>query len=361
MAERGKQSNQSNIVAIIALLIAICLFPVATFAEDIPEQDERGWVDFILVCNEGNSNTGGNVGNTMMVVSMNPKTGKIRLMMMTWDTFVRYEGFDQPRKLDEPFRRTGPEGTLRTFNNNFNMDIKLFMSLNYLNLASMIDSFGGVEVDVSKAEKNALNMMVASKKEDITRKADLGLLSEVGIEMLAQNYYLGEHESGPNTHLNGLQAVGYGWLQYDSVYNCCEREVEVIAALFYSVGQTIREKVYLYTDESGEPEYTEGRREINLDHMTEEDQAFLREQMDPIFKMAYHNLTETNIQDISNALVRAAYLASRQGVNVFDNLEHKVFPLEAKNEYDLVAGIKGHLVDYAANEKEMKEFLFKED
>ena len=361
MSGRAKQRYHSFFILIVVLFTAICMLPFAAFAEDIPEQNERGWVDFILVCNEGNSNTGGNVGNTMMVVSMNPKTGKIRLMMMTWDTFIRYEGFDQPRKLDEPFRRNGPEATLRTFDDNFNMDIKLFMSLNYLNLASMIDSFGGVKVNVSKAEQNALNMMVASKKEDITRKADLGLLSQVGIELLAQNYYLGEHELGPNTQLNGLQAVGYGWLQYDSVYNCCEREVEVIAALFYSVGQTIREKVYLYTDESGEPEYTDGRREINLDHMTEEDQAFLREQMDPIFQMAYHNLTETDIQNISNALVRAAYLASRQGVNVFDNLEHMVFPLEAKTEYDLVAGIKGHLVDYAANEKKMKEFLFAEE
>ena len=361
MTGKEKQSNRSTIVVIILLLTALSMLPFAAFAEDIPEQDERGWVDFVLVCNEGNSNTGGNVGNTMMVVSMNPKTGKIRLMMMTWDTFIHYEGFDQPRKLDEPYRRNGPEGTLKAFNENFNMDIKLFMSLNYLNLASMIDSFDGVKVDVSKAEQNALNMMVASKKEDITRKAELGLLSEVAVELLAQNYYLGEHELGPNTHLNGLQAVGYGWLQYDSVYNCCEREVEVIAALFYSVGQTIREKVYLYTDESDEPVYTEGKRVINLDHMTEDDQAFLREQVDPIFQMAYHNLTETDIENISNALVRAAYLASRQGVNVFDNLEHKVFPLEAKNEYDLVAGTKGHLVDYAANEKAMKEFLFAEE
>ena len=343
------------------LLIAACMFPFNAFAGSIPEQNERGWVDFILVCNEGNNNTGSNVGNTMMVVSLNPQTGKIRLMMMTWDTFIRYEGFEQPRKLDEPFRKTGPEGTVKAFNANFGMDIKLFMSLNYLNLASLIDSYGGVNIDVSKAEQNALNMMVASKKEHITSQAELGLLSQAAIELLAQEYYLGEHEFGPNTHLNGLQAVGFGWLQYDSVYNCCEREVEVIAALFSSVGKMISEKVILYTDEYGEPENMEGKKAINLDHMTEDDQAFFRKEMDPIFQMAYHNLTETDIRNISNALVRAAYLASRQGVNVFDNLEHAIFPIEAKQEYDLVAGIKGHLVDYAVNEKEMKEFLFAED
>lgn len=360
MKRRVHQVKQITIL-VTTLLIAACMLPLAALAEGIPEQDERGWVDFILLCNEGNNNTGSNVGNTMMVVSMNPQTGKIRLMMVTWDTFIQYEGFEQPRKLDEPFRRNGPEGTVKAFNSNFNMGIKLFMSLNYLNLASMIDSYGGVDIDVSKAEHNALNMMVASKKEDITNQAELGLLSQAVVEMLASEYYLGEHEYGPNTHLNGLQAVGFGWLQYDSVYNCCEREVEVIAALFSSVGKTISEKVILYNDESGEPEFANGRKAINLDHLSEEDQAFFREEMDPIFQMAYHNLTETDIQNISNALVRAAYLASRQGVNVFDNLDHKVFPLEAKQEYDLVAGIKGHVVDYDANEKKMKEFLFAED
>ena len=359
--KKRAQKLRHFVIILISLLAALCLLPLASFAEDIPEQDERGWVDFVLVCNEGNNNTGSNVGNTMMVVSMNPKTGKIRLMMMTWDTFVRYEGFEQPRKLDQPFRRNGPEGTLKVFNDNFNMDIKLFMSLNYLNLASMIDAYGGVEIDVSRAERNALNQMVASKKEEITRRAELGLLTQGAVELLASEYYLGEHEYGKSTHLNGLQAVGFGWLQYDSVYNCCEREVEVIASLFSSVGKTIGEKVILYTDESGEPEFAEGREAINLDHMTDEDQAFLREQMDPIFQMAYHNLTETDILNISNALVRAAYLASRQGVNVFNNLEYKIFPKEAKNPYDMIAGIMGHLVDYAENEKEMKEFLFAED
>lgn len=360
MKRKAHQIKQITIL-VTALLIAACMLPHDTLAEGIPEQDERGWVDFILVCNEGNNNTGSNVGNTMMVVSLNPQTGKIRLMMVTWDTFIHYEGFEQPQKLDQPFRRNGPEGTVKAFNANFNMDIKLFMSLNYLNLASMIDSYGGVDIDVSKAEHNALNMMVASKKEDITNQAELGLLSQAVVEMLASEYYLGEHEYGPNTHLNGLQAVGFGWLQYDSVYNCCEREVEVIAALFSSVGKTIGEKVILYTDESGEPEFANGRKAINLDHLSEEDQAFFREEMDPIFQMAYHNLTEEDIQNISNALVRAAYLASRQGVNVFDNLDHEVLPLEAKKEYDLVAGVKGHLVDYNANEKKMKEFLFAED
>ena len=349
---------------IIAGWTALILFFSLTFfsagAEDIPEQDERGWVDFVLVCNEGMNNSGGNSGNTMMVVSMNPKNGKIRLMMLTWDTFIKFEGYDALQKLDMPYRKKGPEETLKVFNQNFNMNIKLFMSLNYLNLASMIDAYGGVSVDVSRAERNALNEMVASKKELIIAQVNSGLLSQIIMESIADDYYLNEY--GPDTKLNGLQAVGFGWLQYDSVYNCCLREVKVIAALFSSVGKTISKKVVLYTNESGYPENLNGRRAINLDSMTQDDKDYLMTEMAPIFQMAYHNLTEEDIWNISNALVRVAYLASRQGVNIFDDtLEYKVFPLEAKKEYDIIAGAKGHKIDFDANEKGMKEFLFAEE
>ncbi len=353
-----KHYKKFIIFPMVIILISSLMFS-NTYADTIPEANERGWVDFILVCNEGMNNTGGNVGNTMMVVSMNPQTGKIRLLMFTWDTFIRYRGYDVLQRLDMPYRNNGPEETMKVFNDNFNMDIKLFMSLNYLNLASLIDAYGGVDIEISRAERNALNGMVASKKETIQQMAGSGMLSQILLEGLAEEYYLNDY--GPDTHLNGLQAVGYGWLQYDSVYNCCMREVKVIANLFSHVGSQIGEKVVLYTNESGYPDNLNSRRAINLDDMTEDDLAFLRSEMAPIFQMAYHNLSEEDIQNISNALARTAYLASRQGVNIFDSLTYKVLPLEATKEYDIVAGAKGHIVDNEANEKAIKDFLFAED
>ena len=347
------------LAVVTSVLLVMCLLiPAVSTADEIPT-DERGWVDFLLVCNEGMSNSGGNAGNTMMVISMNPDTGKIRMMMMTWDTFIRYEGYDVLQKIDMPYRNNGPEETLKVFNDNFNMDIKLFMSLNYLNLSSLIDAYDGITVNVSRAERNALNGMVASKKEAIQNQAGLGLVSQMLIDNLSDEYYLTEY--GPDTHLNGMQAVGFGWLQYDSVYNCCLREVEVIAALFKSVGQDFADKVIFYTDQSGYPEFVNARRPINLDNMTDDDIAYLRREMSPIFQMAYHNLSEEDILGISMALARTAYLASRQGANIFESLDYKVFPLEAMQEYDIVAGTKGHKIDYAKNEEAIKAFLFAEE
>lgn len=343
----------------LAFLFAFSAIPSGVCEETIPEADEHGWVTFFLICNEGMRNEGGNSGNTIMIVSMSPKTGMIKLMPFTWDTFIRYTGYDVLQKIDMPYRNNGPEETMRVFNDNFNMDIRLFMSLNYLNLASLIDAFGGVDVDIEIAERNALNGMVASKKELLLAQADLGLLSQALVEMLVSEYYLDEY--GPDTHLNGMQAVGFGWLQYDSVYNCCLRDVQVIAALFKSVGKELSQRVILYTDESGYPDIQDSRRAINLDQMTDDDLAYLRERMSPIFQMAYNNLSEENIRDISNALARTAYIASRQGVNIFSTVKYKILPLEATNPYDLVAGTKGHIINYEENEAAIKEFLFTEE
>ena len=176
--------------------------------------------------------------------------------------------------------------------------------------------------------------------------------------MMETEYHL--NEFGPDTKLNGLQAVGYGWLQYDSVYNCCEREIAIVSGLFKKISEDINEEAVFYTDKTGAPDTTDSHRAINLDNITEDDRAFLMKELSPIIQTSYNNLTKEEFMDMSIALARAAYVASREGVDIFDNIDNSVFPLEAKEPYDLVAGIEGHLIDYEKNSIQMKDFLYAE-
>ena len=64
------------------------------------------------------------------------------------------------------------------------------------------------------------------------------------------------------------------------------------------------------------------------------------------------------MDSITLALARISYLASRQGVNIMDHIQIEIFPLEVKDPYDTVGGVKGHLVDYEANTQAMTEFLY---
>ena len=58
-----------RMIRLAAILLAVCILVPATGMAIEEREDERGWIDFILVCNEGMNNSGGNAGNTMMVVS----------------------------------------------------------------------------------------------------------------------------------------------------------------------------------------------------------------------------------------------------------------------------------------------------
>ena len=350
------KKTMNILTKLTALLLLLCMLPLAATAE---EAKDDNWESFLLICNEGMNNDKGNAGNTLMVAAMEPDQGRIHLMMFTWDTFIDYEGYDVPQKLDMPYRNNGPEEAVKVFNENFGLNIKHYLSLNYLNLASLIDEYGGINVDITRAERNALNGMVASKKIRLQEQVAAGELGQAVIDMLAQEYYL--NDFGSDTHLNGLQAVGYGWLQYDSVYNCCQRDANVVAALFHSAGNFIADKVALYTNATGVPADSYGRRPINLDDFTEEDYQFLRDQIAPIFQMSVNNMTEDEIRSITLALAKIAYQAEREGASIFDLIKSTVLPLEATQPYDIVAGAQGHLIDKEANIAAVKEFLYTED
>lgn len=353
-----KKTSIRTLLRWTALLMIICLLPVFSIAEDT-SAEKGNWESFLLICNEGMNNDKGNAGNTLMVAAMEPDLGKIHLMMFTWDTFINYEGYDVPQKLDMPYRNNGPEEAVKVFNENFGLNINHYLSLNYLNLASLIDEYGGINVDITRAERNAINGMVGSKKIRLQEEVASGALSQTVIDLLAQEYYL--NDFGPNTHLNGLQAVGFGWLQYDSVYNCCERDAKVVAALFHSAGSFIADKVALYTNKSGKPKDDYGRKLINLDDISEEDYQFLRDQIAPIFQMSVNNMEEEEIRSITLSLARIAYQAEREGTSIFDLIKSTVLPLEATKPYDFVAGTQGHLIDKEANIAAVKEFLYSED
>lgn len=318
---------------------------------------DSDWVTFLLVCNEGMNNTGSNVENTMMCIAMNPQSGKIRLMSLTWDTFVKYEGYDIPQVINMAYRNNGPEEVVKVFDSNFDMNIDRFMSLNFINLAYLIDDYGGVKVDITRAERNALNGLVASKKRDLQKMAGDNLLSQYAMDMLEKEYHL--NDFGPDTILNGLQAVSYGWLQYDSVYNCCERELKIVSGLFHSISEQIDKEVVFYTNDTGLPEITDNRRVINLDDISDEDRAYLMQILAPVSQTSYNNLSEEEEFEIVTTLARSAYMASREGVDIFVDLDQEIFPLEAKQPYDNVAGTEGHIVDYEKNSTAMKQFLYK--
>ena len=346
-----------SVIMFSVLLLCSTAIAQGTVTSDRAEENE--WITFLLLCNEGMLNDGGDVGNTVMIISINIATGSIKQLIFAWDTFIDYPGFEAMQLLDKPFRVGGPEETMKIFNENFNQNIDFYLSINFLNLASLIDDFGGVTVDVTRAERNALNGMVASKLKYIEAQLQSLMLDEVLYSVMLKSCYLEEY--GAETHLNGLQAVGFGWLQYDSVANCCKREAAVIADLFDQVASYISERVTFFSKSDTPPKKTRGKRLIDLDDLTDDDIEYLYMLCSPIFNESYTNLTKDEIENISIALAHDAYNAYQSGEDIFSAIEYKVFPFEVGDPYTKIAGKRGHTIDFAANTLAINHFLYNSD
>lgn len=203
---------------ILALLLA--LSGMAVYAEGEGEISEEEWAEIVeeeaddegewwnillLGCDSYTKNTYSR-SDSMIILSLNLTTGSVKLTSLMRDTWIKVPGTKSShRKLTELCAVGGPELTIQAINENFGMDIENYALISMAGIAEIIDIIGGLDLDVTEAERKALN------------KGLFDLSSLSGMEKL--------QESGENVHLNGNQATAYARIRkIDSDYVRVERQ-----------------------------------------------------------------------------------------------------------------------------------------
>lgn len=93
--------------------------------------------------------------DSMIVASYNKKTGKIVLTSYMRDTLVYIQNVGWNR-LNASFAYGGPGLTINTINQIFGLDIQYFICIDFSGFTKVINSIGGVTVNVTEAESNYL-------------------------------------------------------------------------------------------------------------------------------------------------------------------------------------------------------------
>ena len=187
---------------------------VAAEAETSSETEglsDEWWNILLLGCD---TYTGNNYQRTdsMIIVSINLARGEVKLTSLMRDTWITVPGTNKHRKLTELCAVGGPELTIRAINENFGMDISDYALISMEGIAEIIDLIGGLDLDITEAERKALN------------KGLFDLSSLSGMEKL--------QESGEGVHLNGNQATAYARIRkIDSDYVRTERQRTVLLAV----------------------------------------------------------------------------------------------------------------------------------
>lgn len=227
--KRRKKSIVSRIVTWILSLVlgvfviysAVALFMISklNFAESSNRSHVMGALsksyvtNVLLIGTDGRSLDEKGRSDTMILVSINSKTDEITLTSFMRDSYVSIPGYGW-NKLNAAYAFGGADLLMDTIEQNFSVRIDNYVSVNFMSFASIIDSVGGIEIDVSDAEAREINTILMAEVNEIMGDAvDSDLLS-----------------SGGKLHLSGKQALSYARIRYigNADFERTERQREVL-------------------------------------------------------------------------------------------------------------------------------------
>ena len=193
------------------------------------------------------------LSDVIMILSVDGVHGKLKLTSILRDSELSINGetlngdyVNYTAKINNAYQLGGPELAIRTLNRNFGLDIREYVTVNFANMAAIVDAFGGVDMELTAEEVGAINdnLWALSQEVEDQKETDMakGTYEEqTDSEIKSTDYFpdvngeiniaYGEYEGG-TYHLNGNQAVAYGRIRYvDSDWGRVERQQKVFSAL----------------------------------------------------------------------------------------------------------------------------------
>lgn len=115
--------------------------------------------------------------DSMMIASINSKTGTIQLSSLMRDSYVNVPGWKKT-KLNAAYAHGGIDLLRKTIEENYYIHLDGYASVNFQSFEDIIDALGGVEIQLGSAEAQYLNHTnYISKKSNRNVKEGMNLLN----------------------------------------------------------------------------------------------------------------------------------------------------------------------------------------
>ncbi len=173
--------------------------------EDIQIPKDEGWTHYLLLGIDTTNYRSGR-SDAMIVFSINKEEQRLVLSSIPRDTLVYVDGkgFD---KLTHAYSAGGADLTVKTFSQNFDIDVENYFVVNFQSLPEIVDAVGGVVLTLTDAEAKHMGEMYAA----------WGL-------------------SGGTQRLNGKEVLAYCRIRrIDSDYKRIERQYKALMAIYDEV------------------------------------------------------------------------------------------------------------------------------
>jgi LCP family protein required for cell wall assembly len=143
--------------------------------------------------------------DSILIVSIHNTTGEVKMVSVYRDTLLGIYDSDgnlsKYFKVNSAYAAGGPEAAINTLNKNLDLDITDYVTVNFAGVAEIIDSLGGIKVNLTDDEVAQLNHHLKST------------ISSTG------QYASPVKSSGKNIKLNGIQATTYCRIRKATFYD----------------------------------------------------------------------------------------------------------------------------------------------
>lgn len=147
--------------------------------------------------------------DAMIILTIDSNNEKVKLTSIMRDSYVDIPKY-KTAKINAAFAKGGPELLMKTIEANFRLKLDKYIVVDFMGFEDIIDSVGGIEVDVSESERKELNKYIGE-----TREVKSAPLTEAGYQKL-----------------DGQQTLAYARIRFnDSDYQRTERQREVLSIL----------------------------------------------------------------------------------------------------------------------------------
>lgn len=168
--------------------------------------------------------TEGGRSDAMLICSINTQDGSIKLTSIQRDLLVTIPTKKNPYKITNAYSWGGGQLSMATVNQNFEMNIDKFVTINFYGLAAIIDYLGGVDIELTKTEASRINYELKKEPLPFDTNPDRDKVEAVA----------GVH------HLDGMQAVTYARIRGisgENDFNRSERQRKLLEVLLEQVMQ----------------------------------------------------------------------------------------------------------------------------
>ena len=157
---------------------------------------------------------GGTNSDTIMVCSINQKTGEIKLVSIYRDTYLDVNDGTYS-KANSAYAGGGPERAINMLNKNLDLDITDFATVDFSAVIEAVDLLGGIDIELTDEEVKWLNAYLVETSQ----------VTGVSYE---------DVQGSGMQHLSGIQAMAYCRIRYTEGwdYKRTERQRLVLEKIF---------------------------------------------------------------------------------------------------------------------------------